>query len=46
MGMRIIKVVGGLTALYLVLEHYTGFKTAIGAGAAGASTVEKTLQGR
>ena len=46
MGMRVIKWVGGLTVLYLVLEHAPAFKTAIGAGASGASTVEKTLQGR
>lgn len=36
----------GLIALYLVVEHYTGFSKDVSASLSGVSNVAKTLQGR
>lgn len=45
--MRIyMKYAAGLIVLYLVVENYTGFGSAVTKGASGAATVVKALQGR
>lgn len=36
----------GLIALYLVVEHYTGFSKDITSSGSGAQTVIKAFQGR
>ncbi|MFT3871033.1 MAG: hypothetical protein QM714_12530 [Nocardioides sp.] len=41
-----LKYGGGLIALYLVVAHGTQFGKAARGGAAGASNIIKTLQGR
>lgn len=43
---KTLVIVGGLIALYLVVENATGSGTLITKGASGASTVVKSLQGR
>lgn len=37
---------GGLIALYLVVEHYTGSGVVLDKSAGGLATVTKALQGR
>lgn len=41
-----LVIFGGTIALFLVLEHYTGFSKDVGALGGGLSGVAKTLQGR
>lgn len=42
----VLKGAGLLIGGYLVLVHFTGFKTDVGAVTTGGSTVIKNLQGR
>lgn len=46
MGRKVITYVGGLIALYLVVEHYTGAGTLLDKGAGGGVGLVKALQGR
>lgn len=43
---KVATYVGGLIALYLVVEHATGTGQIMTNGANGSATVIKTLQGR
>lgn len=43
---KVLTYVGGLIALYLVVDHATGSGSVLHAGANGGSTIIKTLQGR
>ncbi len=46
MGKQFLKYGFGAIALYIVVANGSNFGTAFSAGAAGVSSVTKTLQGR
>jgi len=45
-GRKLAVYVGGLIALYLVVDHWQGTTKVEGASASGLSGIFKTLQGR